>query len=47
MIILCHNFSTFLGRAGICLGDLSLGAIAMDDWTINRLTGETHAAMAK
>ena len=35
-----HNFSTFLGRAGIDFY-LSLGAQPMDDWTVYRITGET------
>ncbi len=89
-----HNFSTFLGRAGIYLEDLfiepefrgngygkatlkelariavqrgcgrlewwcldwntpsidfykSLGAVAMDDWTVYRITGETLKELAK
>ncbi len=70
-----HNFSTFLGRAGIYLEDLyrlavergcgrlewwcldwnknsiafykSLGAEAMDDWTVYRFSGDTLSQLAE
>lgn len=42
-----HNFSTFLGRAGIYLEDLSLDAEPLSEWTMYRLTGETLKALAE
>ncbi|PYS01978.1 MAG: GNAT family N-acetyltransferase [Acidobacteria bacterium] len=51
-----QNFSTFLGRSGLYLEDLfvipemrfyrNLGAVAMSDWTVFRLTGEALERLA-
>ena len=53
-----HNFSTFLGRAGLYLEDLdwnrpsidfykALGAKPMEEWTVYRIDGETLQALGQ